>query len=47
MKGEVNILSWYMKCSMGKLVEGVRMAGNTGNRNAVEQRAFGSEEEMA
>ena len=28
MKGEVNSLNWYLKCSMGKLLASVRMAGN-------------------
>ena len=42
MKGEVNNLSWYIKCSMGNLMEGVMMAGTLETENAVEQRALKS-----
>lgn len=40
MKGEVNNLRWYMKCSMGKLFEGVMMTATLETENAVEQRAL-------
>ena len=42
MKGEMNRLSWNTKSSMGKLMEGVRMAGTLETENAVERRAFKS-----
>ena len=40
MKGDVNSLIWYMKCSMEKLMEGVRMAGTLKTENAVGQSAL-------
>jgi len=42
VRGEVNSLSWYLKCSMGKLMEAVRIASTLETGNAVEQRAFKS-----
>ena len=38
VKGEVNSLSWYLKCSMGKLLEGMRMAGTLETENEVKRK---------
>ena len=52
MKGEVNSLSWYFKCFMGSVMEGVTTAETMGTENAVEQRTLksarkrGSEEKV-